>query len=221
MAIQRKKRIITREDLRPSLVTEMQEKETTGTLNAETDIVPYFFYLATRNKPLNLYAAGMQSSAMVFESAFRSRADDSQIRLAEETRNLAYAHKCAYQLIDQGFIPYGSHIKYIGPLNDADSHHRCVGITMGKLEEVNVPNVTIFPECGVSLGIIYGSHLHVYLNKTISINSLAEGYKQSIGLHKSIPLSYQEGVNIVNCEILAKQEEIIQAIDEKIGVKTI
>ena len=222
MTIQRVKNIITREDLRPELVKEMQEKEASGTLNAETDIVPYFFYLATKGQSLNLQPAGTQTPSMIFESAYRSSEKDPSIRQAIEGRNLAYAQKCAYQLIREGFIPYASHIKYIGPLNDANSHHRCVGITMGKLEEINVPAVSIFPECGISSGMIYGCHLHLYFNKMPIMQGLGEKYKTDIGLADDcLPLSFEKGLAIAKREIWSKKTEIIQAIDEKIGVRTI
>ena len=221
MTIQRVKNIITREDLRPELVKEMQEKEASGTLNAETDIVPYYFYLATKDRPLNLKAAGLQARSIVLESAYRSSEKDPSMRQAIEGRNLAYAQKCAFQLLQQGFMPFGSHIKYIGPLNDANSHQRCMGITMGKLEEVDVPIVNIYPECGVSTGMLYGSHLHVYLNKPINVRTLSDELKQSIGLHDATPMTVDDGLAIVEREIWLKQAEIIQAIDERIGVRTI
>ncbi|MAI07420.1 MAG: hypothetical protein CMF61_00540 [Magnetococcales bacterium] len=217
MPIKRSKNIITRDDLRPELIQEMQEKEHEGCLNAETDIIPYYFYLATAQNNLKLYSPGTQTPSCVFESAYRSKAQTPQQRMEEEARNMLYAQKCAYQLIMEGKIPYGSHIKYNGPLDDANSHHRTVGIVMGKLEEINVPEVQIFPECGVSTGIIYGSHLHVFLNKKISVKSL----RSSLWVSETLPVSLEDGYQIVKEGIWQKEKEIIQAIDEKLGVKTL
>ena len=217
MPVNRIKNTISRHDLRPELVKEMQEKEQENCLNAETDIIPYYFYLATAQKDLKLYSSGTQTPSCVFESAYRSKAETSKKRMEEEARNMLYAQKCAYQLIMEGKVPYGSHIKYNGPLDDANSHHRTVGIVMGKLEEIDVPEVQIFPECGVSTGIIYGSHLHVYLNKKISVRSL----RSNLWISETLPVTFDEGYQIVSKGIWRKEKEIIQAIDEKLGVQTV
>tara|TARA_R110000868_G_scaffold218576_1_gene468965 strand:+ start:109639 stop:110295 length:657 start_codon:yes stop_codon:yes gene_type:complete len=208
---------ICRQNLRPELVNEMQEKEAAGLLNDATDIIPYYFYLATSQKPLSLTSTGLQSNAMIFESAFRSKNPDTQKRQTQEQYNLQYAYKCAYHLIDKGYMPFGSHIKYIGPLNDADSHHRTVGIVMGKLEEVAISGVTIFPQCGVSFGMLAGCHLHMYLNKKISVSGLPENlWTPSKG-----DLNLRAANDILEQKLFSQQKSIIQKIDDIIGVKTI
>lgn len=209
---------ISRKDLRPSLVKDTHDKLNAGALCAEKDILPLYFYLATSaNKSLSLENIGLQSKAMIFESAFRSKAVDAAQKAAEEAINLEYAHKCAYQLIDNGYMPFGSHIKYIGPLNDADGHHRTVGIVMGKVEEVAIPRVAIFAERGLSFGMIAGCHLHVYLNKEFSVSSLNEDLWDT----SNRIITLDEAREKVQKELLDKRAEIIQEIDELIGVKTI
>ncbi|MFT7144556.1 MAG: hypothetical protein ACI9TY_000465 [Alphaproteobacteria bacterium] len=217
MSLIRLKTEILHTDIRPSLIKEMQEKEAAGTLNAETDIIPYYFYLATKNKTLSLENQGLQTDAMIFESAFRSKAKNKDRRKQEEAHNLNYAHKCAYLLIQKGYMPYASHIKYTGPLDDSDSHHRTIGIVMGKLEEVAIPEVTIFPECGVSFGIVAGCMLHTYLNKEIGVSAL----NPKVWLPEDSVLTFDEGYDFINENIFSKRIEFIHKIDEIIGLKTI
>lgn len=209
---------ISRADLNPNLVKEMYEKYNNGALCAETDILPLYFYLATSsNKSLSLQNLGLQSKSMIFESAFRSKAETPEEREAEEAINLHYAHQCAYQLIDYGYIPYGSHIKYIGPLNDADGHHRTVGIVMGKVEEVPIQKVCIFPERGLSFGMIAGCKLHVYLNKDFSLEALNENLWDP----SNRIMKLDDAKQLFQTKLLDKRKEIIQEIDDLIGVKTI
>lgn len=209
MSPQRLKTQISRSDLRPELIKEMQEKEATASLKADAkdEILKYFFYKATEHNPLNLKPSGLQIPSAVFESPFRGATDEETIT------NIAYANACALHLIKQDILPFGSHIKYTGPLKDADAHERTVGIILGKIEEVHIPTVFTFVDRGLSYGMKKGLDLHTYLEKKLLFCNL-DSWKGACTSSLT-----QEVSEIHKFE--RQYLEIVQNIDEVIGVKTI
>jgi hypothetical protein len=208
MSLDRLNGVIHRKNLRKSLVTEMQQKEQDKALCAETDILPYFFYMATKHAPLSFKTPECNSSR-AFESAFRAKTPE------EEVLNTQYANACALYLLRKGLIPFGSHIKYTNFLKDADSHERTMGIVFGKLEELHVPQVVAFAQRGISFGMIKGLELHMYLNKSVALGLLPTWPKE----HTLI--SWEETKDEMKRQIYLRSTEIIFEIDELIGVKTI
>lgn len=209
MLPKRLKTVISRADLRPELVQEMSKKENEKSLCAETDIIPYFFYMATKHKPLSLDFFSTTTIAKIFESAFR--ADTAE----EEALNIQYANECARYILNSGYIPYGSHIKYTNFLKDADTHERTMGIVFGKLEEVDIGTAIVFPQRGISIGMIKGLELHHYLNKLITVHNIKDWPTQDIILPE------EDAENQLHSLIIDRRIEIFQEIDEIIGVKTI
>jgi hypothetical protein len=146
---------------------------------------------------------------LIFESAFRAETSE------EEALNIEYANSCALSVLNGGNIPYGSHIKYTNFLRDANKHERTVGIVFGKLEEITIPYVSVFFQRGISFGMIKGLELHTYLNKHVFISGLKAWPENKI------MLSPEDANQQIQNEIVIPQIDIIQYIDEIIGVNTL